>query len=363
MKPQEFITEAVNPDILEALKNLGYKNVSVSGNQIKVMVELPKGKNAQLRTNVLQQILLNFRKVDKRLKLVPYHNTEGTVLAKSSIGAVAFENDPSYIIVKDLSKQGDSSAGVGNEHELVRLMQEQINKYKTVNVTFFDKRGKSLTMPKVFEIEHTGTVGGRRTGGKNIAKADVILISVDQHKLPVSIKQLNAGFWESADTLFRERGSAILQKLLKSGEIWLTEDPPKSGNYKLPFSVVIDPTEEEALTTLFGSDINPEGGIIIQDFQAHHFTQNKNNVKIECSAVIKNKDDVPESHLMVWRLRNAAGRAPLGIRGIRPEAATLKTAVGLTGSRDVLRVDVNGNVIRRPVGISKPAKPIAKSKK
>jgi hypothetical protein len=69
---------------------------------------------------------------------------------------------------------------------------------------------------------------------------------------------------------------------------------------------------------------------------------------------------------MVWRIRNAKGRSPLGIRGLRPEAATMNTALGLEFSRSVMLVDKDGNVSRYPDGYqppgTKPAKQVAVKK-
>jgi hypothetical protein len=362
MRAKEFLLlEAANQEFIRFINAIGYPDVTVKGNQIKVLIDMPStGKQGDARKTVLNKILDQFQK-NYGTALGPYHNRDAKVLAVSSIGVISFENDPSYVLVKDKQKQGEKSSGVANEHELIRLMKEQIDKFKSVNVIFEDPRGKKLGIEGVTDITHAGKGSGVRKGGKEIKKADVQLIS-PKRSLPVSIKQVNAGFWESADTLFGKRGGDILQKLIKDGELELIEDPP--GNFKVPYSVVIEPTEEEAMKTLFGSDINPEGGIVIQDFQPHHFTQQDNYIKILCNAVIVTRDDIPESHLMVWRIRNASGRNPLGIRGLRPEAATMTTALGVSGARDVLLVDNEGNVKRRPSvkSVVAPAKPKAKQK-
>jgi hypothetical protein len=351
MRANEFLIEAANPEISKFLKKIGYKNVEVANNAIKVLVPIPeKTEKNRYRAQVLNAILEKLQASLSGYK--PFHNTDSKILAKSSIGIISFQNDPSFILIKDETKQGAGSSGVANELQLAKLMQEKIDKFKSIHVIFEDERGVELHIDNVTDIEHSGKDSGRRTGGQNIRKADVVLVSADK-RLPVSIKQVNAGFWESADTLFGKRGGEILKKLISTGELEVTEDPP--GNFNLPYSVVIEPTEEEAIQTLFGSDINPEGGIVIQDFQEHHFIERGPYIKIKCKAVIKSRDDIPESHLMVWRIRNAKGRSPLGIRGLRPEAATMKTALGLEFNRSVMLVDKDGNVSRYPDNYQAPA--------
>lgn len=360
MKAIEFLTEAANLEIVKFLKKIGYKNLEINGNNIRVLVPVPpKVKEGEYRKSVLLKILEKFQESLSNYK--PYHNVDAAILAKSSIGLVSFKKDATQIAVKDEKKQGAGSSGVANEMQLIALMQEKLDKFKSINVIFEDERGTKLPLENVTEIEHSGKDSGRRTGGQNIKKADVVLVSANK-RLPVSIKQVNAGFWESADTLFGARGGQIIRKLIDSGELALTENPP--GNFNLPYAVVVEPTEEEAMKTLFGSDINPEGGIVIQDFQPHHFIERGPYIKIMCKAVIKTKEDIPESHLMVWRIRNAKGRSPLGITGLRPEAATMKTALGLEFSRSVMLVDKDGNVSRYPDNYTPPgraAKPAAKA--
>ena len=112
----------------------------------------------------------------------------------------------------------------------------------------------------------------------------------------------------------------------------------------------MEPTEEEALNAIFGSDLNPKGGIVIQTFKPEHFTQDGPTVTVDAHAVITSAADIPESHLMVWLLRNDSTRngGSLGVAGIRPLGVTLTRGIGKKGNKDVILVDQHGNVIDNP---------------
>jgi hypothetical protein len=258
---------------------------------------------------------------------------------------VEFWESPVVLLVKDVGKQANKSAGVANEIELAGILQSVIDKYGSAHITFVDPRGKSLTINNCSRVD----ISGRDAQGRK--KADVVLVSPDRN-LPVSIKKLNAEAWESADTLFGQKARGIIDKLREEGLVKLYKDEASSDAkpiFKLSKEIVVEPTEEEALAAIFGSDLNPEGGIVIQTFQPEHFVQEDNKVRVECHAVIATKEDIPESHVMVWLLRNDSSRnsKALGIPGIRIMAVTLTRGIGRTGKKDVILVDENGNVKER----------------
>ena len=162
--------------------------------------------------------------------------------------------------------------------------------------------------------------------------------------------------WESADNLFGQRARNILDGLVKDGHVKLNkigERKLKTGIvpvYELSKEIVMEPTEEEALNAIFGSDLNPKGGIVIQTFKPEHFTQDGATVTVDAHAVITSAADIPESHLMVWLLRNDSTRngGSLGVAGIRPLGVTLTRGIGKKGTKDVILVDQHGNVVKNP---------------
>jgi hypothetical protein len=337
---REFINlineESSKAEIEQLLKSNGFEDLKISGNKIAALVQIPSGaKKNQYRMQMMQSILgiLQQNNLD-----AVYSNDTGL----SSLGGIIFQSSPIKIVVKDSGIQGDKSAGVGNELELAAMMQSVIEKYGTANITFVDPRGVSLSIQNATAVETTGK------DVKSRKKADVIISSADR-RLPVSIKELSAEAWESADSSFGERAREIISRLSKQGIVKLEKlDKTKNGRpiYKLSKEIVIEPTEQEALDAIFGTDINPEGGIVIQTFEPKHFVQENNNVKIECHAIITNINDIPESHLMVWILRNDSTRNSriLGIQGIRVIAATLERGLGAKGNKKPILIDQDGNV-------------------
>lgn len=331
-------------EIQSVLKKQGYNDLKVSGNTIAVLAQIPDGaKKDTFRKKILDDVLAVFQ------TSFPQSNPSISSDSRlSSIGGIVFSDNSVRVLVKDLGIQGDQSAGVANEIEMASMLQSVIEKYSSVNVTFVDPRGKSLVLNDCNSVD----VAGRDTA--NSKKADVVLSSPER-SLPISIKKLNAEAWESADNLFGSKAREIIDKLVADGAVKLaTLDKTRDGApvYALSKEIVIEPTEQEAVRAIFGSDLNPKGGVVIQTFKPEHFTQKGNDVTVECHAVIANKEDIPESHLMVWLLRNDSNRnsKTLGLAGIRIMGVTLSRGIGKSGTKDVILVDQNGNVVERSLG-------------
>jgi len=332
-------------DVEQTLRKAGYEDFKINGNKINVLVQIPDGaKKAEFRDDILQEVLAVLKKA------YPHDGVEYSMdKGISSLGGIIFANGPVKVVIKDSGGQGDNSAGIANEIELASIIQSVVEKYGSANVTFVDPRGKKMTIKNCINVN----VAGRDTGNRK--KADVVLQS-PKGFLPISIKKLNADMWESADNLFGQRARSILDKLVKEGYIKLNkigESKKKNGIvpvYELSKEIVIEPTEEEALNAIFGSDLNPKGGIVIQTFKPEHFVQDGPTVTVDCHAVITSSADIPESHLMVWQLRNDSGRnsESLGIAGIRPLGVTLTRGIGKKGTKDVILVDQYGNVVKNP---------------
>ena len=347
----------------QVLMAAGYEDFKPKqGNKIQVLVQIPSGrKGNDFREEMINEILGILQ-----TELPEYDPQYSADTGISSLGGVVFNNSPVSVTVKDTGGQGNNAAGVANELELAAIIQSAIQKYKKVNVTFVDPRGKKLTIRDCNQVD----IKGRDTADRK--KSDITLLS-DTSSLPISIKKLNADMWESADTLFGKRAKQILDKLVDEGVVQLKKigkrTLKKQGTvdvFQLNKEIVIEPTEEEALDALFGKDLHPKGGIVIQTFKPEHFKQEKNNITVEAHAVIKEAADIPETHLMVWQLRNDKTRnsETLGIPGIRPLGVTLTRGIGRTGVKDVVLVDRNGNVVENPnVAKNKDIERVEKEKK
>jgi hypothetical protein len=327
------LQEAPEPAILAFIKKIKLKTL-VKGNNIEVLIDTPPKNKDAFRKEVLQTLLKSLKAAGAAYDPVG-----------SSIGRIVFADGPTKIYVKDVGKKGDNSAGVGNEIIIAQMLEKVIQTHGFVNVTFVDDQKRKLTIKKVTNVDVAGRSSGTRKHGGEVKKADVVLRS-SRGNLPVSIKKINAEYWESADTYYGAKAGVLIKKLRNEGHVKLLKTD-KPGIFKLSKEIVVEPTDQEAQHVIFGGDINPEGGIIIQTFLPEHFVQNEENVTIHAHAVIKTKEDIPESHIMMWLIRNDSSRdiATIGIPGVRVYAAAYKRAIG-KGDKNIVLVNDKGRVIK-----------------
>jgi hypothetical protein len=349
MKLFEFSTTLVESvtkqDVESVLRAGGYEDFKMNGNKINVLVQIPDGqKKNEFRSAVLKEILAMLQ--HELGEHNPQYSSDPGI---SSLGGVVFGDSPVTVVVKDTGKQGEGSAGVANELEMASIIQSVVESYGSADITFKDPRGKKMTIRNATTVH----VAGRDTADRK--KADVVISSA-KGALPISIKKLDADMWESADNMFGERARKILDKLVAEGAVELHKigtRKMRTGTvpvYELSKEIVMEPTPEEAMNAIFGNDLNPKGGVVIQTFKPEHFKQEGNQIEVDCHAVITKPEEIPESHLMVWLLRNDSTRngGSIGIAGIRPLGVTLTRGIGKKGTKDVVLVDVNGNVVDNP---------------
>lgn len=358
------LLEAILPplareEVETALNVSGYKDLKIVGNKIMVLTQIPDGaKKNEFRSMLLSEILEIVRKRFRNRN--PEYSDSRSL---SSLGGIVFPGSLVSIVVKDIGKQGKKSAGVGNEVNIAARIQSVVDEYGYANVTFVDTRGKKLNIRKCIEVVSSG---GDVTNNK---KADIMLRSSSK-TLPISIKQVNAESWQSADKMFGARGREIIDKLVKDKVIKLIpigQTNTRTGPvkvYKLSKEIVVEPTEEEAMMAMFGTDIFPKGGVVVQTFAPHHFEQDEAKITVDCEFVITEPKEIPQSHLMLWLLRNDSSRnsGALGIAGIRPVATILSRGLGTRGNKDVVLVDKSGKVVDNPNAPSERTKRGAKAK-
>jgi len=326
----EFIFEAPADDILTGLESTPFdSSIRKTANTVHVLVPIAQ------RQTAIRQIL----------SILPGAKYNPS-MAGSSLGGIEYQGGK--IIVKPSGKQGEGSAGVANESELIRILQEMSSQFETFTVEFRAPDGNTFKIENAIGIEHSGKV----TKGR--LKGDIQIVT-NNKKHPISIKKINAEMWESADTYYGAKAAEIITKLSKDGLIELTPigktDPQGNEYVKITPEVVVEPTAEEVENVVFGEDIKTLGGaVIIQTFAPQHFTQEGDVISIECEAIIRSEKDIPNSHLMYWLIRNDSTRpSKYGYPGLRIIAAVQTRAFGKRGDKNVVYVNSEGKLLESPL--------------
>ena len=328
-------------NVLQKIKQV--KDIADKGNQLWVFIDVPTGNARKYRIEFMKNVA---PVITKKLGIDAQYDPRSTSSSSSGFLSIAGTNLKFY--AKDAKKQGDDRAGVANELDLVKLIKAEIDKVGEVDVIFKDDKNNTLEIPKANAV---GGIGKDTVGRK---KGDVV-ISNGQRTVPISLKKTKAGFYESADTIFGDRAKIIIEKLVKEKKIALNKikeivvgDETKPY-YKMSHEIVVKPSEQDAIKVLFGSDLNPEGGIIIQDFRPHHFVLKDGKLYIDCYAVIKTLKDVPDAHLMYWLIFSKPRNSRrIGYAGIAAAAVTMTRAFGSKLTKNPIFVDQSGNEIPKP---------------
>lgn len=326
----EFIFEAPADDIITSLEATPYRDtIRKTANTVHVLVPVAQRREA----------------INHMLALLP-DSTYDRSMQGSSLGGIKYQGGK--IIIKPLGKQGGGSSGTANELELVNILTELSQQYETFTVEFRTADGVTYKVDNAIGVEHSGT----KTKGR--LKGDVQIVTTDK-KHPISIKQVDAEMWESADSYYGATAAKIITKLHKQGKITLTglgKTNSAGVEYvKISPELVVEPTAEEVENVVFGEDIKSlDGAVIIQTFAPQHFTQEENSITIECEAIIKTEADIPKSHLMYWLIRNDSTRnSKAGYPGLRIVAAVQTRAFGKHGNKSVLYVSSDGTELESPM--------------
>ena len=126
------------------LKDNGNEHLKISGNKITVLTQLPDGeKSGVFRKATIDEILQTL------IREIPEQEPSfSSATNLSSIGGIVFKNSKVHIVVKDIGKQGNKSAGIANEVEIAGMIESVIQKYGTADITFTDDRGVELEIKK-----------------------------------------------------------------------------------------------------------------------------------------------------------------------------------------------------------------------
>lgn len=271
------------------LRKLGYtKFKNKTANRLAVLSD---GDRVQILQRIAE-IFKNKGSVYNPDYRTPFINGKGGNQV-SSIGVVEIGNK--IVFTRPASKQGNKSAGIGNEIAFVNGINKYLDNgygpFHTITVIFTGS-GRTIVVDKVLIAESAGT----DTAGRK--KSDVNLIRLNAPTFRVSLKKSTAEFWESADTIYGAQAVAILEKLQESGDINLTR---KGNQVDFGFGitgVAVPTTDDEKTNFVFGSDILGSGAIVKQTFSGdNHFSWDETNLilTVRCSKLYDSLEQIKKS--------------------------------------------------------------------
>lgn len=211
--------------------------------------------------------------------------------------------------------------GRGNEWNLLNAITEYITDYgKPIDLQFVQPNGPKLLCKQVMKVSH---VGAKNIFERN--KADIQLITSRMVAIPISIKDENAGYWESADSLWGEKARMFLEWAMKTGGTQLVENG--DGGYSVRPPIALKASAQEIRNVVFGADIYGKGAVVVKKFMPDSFKWDfdKEVLTITCKEVIKNENDIKGDHEVYFEIRNEKGRNPKYLyKGLRT-MATMKS--------------------------------------
>lgn len=238
----------------------------------------------------------------------------------SSIGAVI--KDGIKFIIKPLEKQGRKSAGLDNEDVISQEIKNALE--KGVKNIILNGENKDIIVKNVKKVVDAGydVIGGK--------KADIVIYG-DQ-KVPISIKKDNAGFWESADSRYKNIMKAFIRKVQDgkfAPEITFIPFVDKLGKTKknifnlydaenetkLGGVVITDLPNKEEHSIIFGRD---NAKVVYRTFRPSDFTVKGDTLHIDVTKILTDMGDIEEYELQpVLKIRHDSTRtAQKGLRSV-----------------------------------------------
>ena len=259
-------------------------------------------------------------------------------MAGSSIGGVRYKD--ARFLIKPEGLQGRSAPGLDNEDVLVNNVRKYLD--EGAKNVIFKGENKDYVCRNIVAIDD---VGYDVASGK---KADVILRGQNED-YPISIKKLNAGFWESADRRYKPVLMNLLDKI-NDGDIpglglrpYLdVQGNEKEGIFvmydtntdkKVSGVIVTDLPDREENSIIFGSD---NVVVIYGTYLDSSFELKGEDLIVKVGKILENLDDVEEFNLEpVLNIRHDSTRqAQRGLRSIvEPEILVYKGGDKPTGNR------------------------------
>ncbi len=259
-------------------------------------------------------------------------------MSGSSIGGVRYKG--ARFLIKPEGLQGRNAPGLDNEDILVNNIKKYLD--EGAENVIFKGENKDYVCKDVVGVRD---VGLDVAGGK---KADII-IDGENETYPISVKKLNAGFWESADRRYKSVLMNLLDKI-NDGEV-----PPlglrpyldvqgneKKGIFvmydtntdkKISGVIVTDLPDKEENSIIFGSD---NAVVIYGTYTDNSFKLVGKDLIVTVGKILTDMGDVEEYNLEpVLNIRHDSTRQ--GQRGLRsivePEILVYKGGDKPTGNR------------------------------
>ncbi len=259
-------------------------------------------------------------------------------MSGSSIGGVRYKG--ARFLIKPEGLQGRNAPGLDNEDILVNNIKKYLD--EGAENVIFKGENKNYVCKDVVGVRD---VGLDVAGGK---KADIVIDGKNEN-YPISVKKLNAGFWESADRRYKSVLMNLLDKI-NDGEV-----PPlglrpyldvqgneKKGIFvmydtntdkKISGVIVTDLPDKEENSIIFGSD---DAVVIYGTYTDNSFKLEGKDLIVTVGKILTDMGDVEEYNLEpVLNIRHDSTRQ--GQRGLRsivePEILVYKGGDKPTGNR------------------------------
>ena len=256
-----------------------WKRTTATGGIFKIFTNKP-------RTDVVQEILETF---------------PNTYISPKKETVVLSEDSNVQFVVKP-ERGTKPSAGIENENFFIyginRICQVTQNP-EGINIRFIGSNGVT------FECRGVKGAIGVGLDTSNRKKADVILQG--ERDYPISLKQKNAQYWESADSYAGITAKNIIDKAIKEGKTQLVSVGVEDI-VKLTKELAYKANKRQVRQVVFGSDILRKGCVIHETFSRDiRYTVSKGGwIEIKVSKVFKTTSDVendPE-HAVWFLIRN-----------------------------------------------------------
>lgn len=218
------------------------------------------------------------------------------------------------------------TGGRGNEFNLKNAIEEYIEDYgKPLDIEFVTAGGGLKFIAKdVLKVLH---VGAKNIFQRN--KADLHLVTSKMTVFPISIKDDNASFWESADSYWGEKAKVFLVWALEQQATTLVDNG--DGGYSVQPPIAMAALPQEVRDVVFGADLYGRGCVVVKKFLPNSFAWDfhRDVLMITCTHVITKEQEIPDKHRVYFQIQNDRTRETKTLyKGLRTKAAMRGTLYG-----------------------------------